>query len=171
MNTGDKIVQQLGLEPVPDEGGSFVRIYTGSPQTGKDSPAATSILYLLRGAECSRWHRLAGDELWNYHAGSSARQLLLYPDGSWDERTIGPDVLSGEKPQSIVPAGTWQSTILTSRAADSWGLFGTVCIPGFEYDHYTGGKTEDLIKQYPDAAERIRVFGKNIPSNGINTEG
>lgn len=171
MNAGDRIVQQLGLEPVPDEGGSFVRIYTGPQQTGTDSPSATSILYLLRGTECSRWHKLACDELWNYHAGSSARQLLLYPDGSWSERTIGPDVQGGEMPQSIVPAGTWQSTVLTRRTADSWGLFGTVCIPGFEYDLYTGGEPAELMKQYPDAAERIHAFGKTIPDNGINTEG
>ena len=171
MNTGDKIMRQLGMEPVPDEGGSFVRIHTGAPLPGTKSPSVTSILYLLRGTECSRWHKLGCDELWNYHAGETARQLLLYPDGTWSERTVGPNVMRGEMPQGIVPAGTWQSTVLTRRTADSWGLFGTVCVPGFEYDRYTGGSARDLMKQYPEAAERIRAFGKTIPSNGINTEG
>ena len=27
MNTGDKIMRRLGMEPVPDEGGSFVNPY------------------------------------------------------------------------------------------------------------------------------------------------
>ena len=74
-------------------------------------------------------------------------------------------------PQSIVPAGVWQSTILTDQSENASGMFGTVCIPGFTYAAYTGGKTEDLMKQYPGAAEWIRTFGKPIPSNGINTEG
>ena len=171
MNTADIIEQQLGLKPVPDEGGSFVRTYTGANLPGSGSPAATSILYLLRGMEISRWHKLRCDELWNYHSGSSARQLLLFPDGTWSERTIGPDVRRGEMAQCLVPAGVWQSTVLTDQSADSWGLFGSVCVPGFEYDRYTGGSARDLMKQYPEAAERIRAFGKTIPDNGINTEG
>ena len=171
MDSADKIIQKLGLEPVPDEGGAFVRIYTGADRSGPDSPSATSILYLLRGTDSSRWHKLSCDELWFYHSGPAAHQLLLFPDGSWSERTIGPDVLKGEMPQSIVPAGVWQSTVLTGGAENAAGLFGTVCIPGFTYAAYTGGKTEDLMKQYPGAAERIRTFGKHIPSNGINTEG
>ena len=171
MDSADKIIQQLGLEPVPDEGGAFVRISTGADRSGPDSPSATSILYLLRGTESSRWHKLSCDELWFYHSGPAAHQLLLFPDGTWNERTIGPDVLRGEMPQSIVPAGTWQSTVLTRHTADSWGLFGTVCIPGFEYGLYTGGEPDELMKRYPGAAERIRAFGKTIPSNGINTEG
>ena len=171
MNEGDKIVQQLGLEPVPDEGGSFVRKYTGREWGDSKSRCASSILYLLRGKEKSRWHRLHCDELWFYHAGSTARQMVLYPDGSWNERIIGPDVLNGETPHCLVPAGAWQSTILQDRTDESWGLFGTVCIPGFEYELYTGGETEELMKRYPEAAERIRTFGENIPANGINTEG
>ena len=171
MNTGDKIMRQLGMEPVPDEGGSFVRIHTGAPLPGTKSPSVTSILYLLRGAEYSRWHKLGCDELWNYHAGETALQLLLFPDGTCEERKIGPDVLEGEMPQSLVPAGIWQSTVLTRRTEDAWGLFGTVCTPGFEYELYTGGEPAELMKQYPGAAERIRTFGTTIPDNGINTEG
>ena len=104
MDSADKIIQKYGLEPVPDEGGSFVRIYTGADRSGPDTPSATSILYLLRGQESSRWHKLDCDEIWFYHSGSAARQLLLFPDGSWCERIIGPDVLKGERLQSIVPS-------------------------------------------------------------------
>ena len=171
MNAGDKIMKQLGLEPVPDEGGSFVRIHTGASLPGSKSPSVTSILYLLRGTECSRWHKLGCDELWNYHAGETAHQLLLFPDGTWSERTVGPDVMRGEMPQSIVPAGTWQSTVLTRQTTDFWGLFGTVCTPGFEYELYTGGEPAERMKQYPGAAERIRTFGITIPGNGTTTEG
>ena len=170
MQTGSDIARQLKLAPVPDEGGSFARLYTAEAKTGKHS-AASSIVYLLRGREISRWHKLKCDEVWMYHDGTSAVQLLLFPDGTWSERTVGPDVMRGEMPQSIVPAGTWQSTVLTRRTEDAWGLFGTVCTPGFEYELYTGGEPAELMKQYPGAAERIRTFGTTIPDNGINTEG
>ncbi len=162
MNAGKQITEKLKMEPVPDEGGSFVRIYTGKCPSGPDRPEATSILYLLRGAEKSRWHKLSCDELWSYHAGSTAHQLLLYPDGSWAEKILGPDVLNGEMPQTIIPSGTWQCTVLSRRTEDSWGLFGTVCIPGFTYDSYCGAEITDLMKNYPEAAERIRSFGETF---------
>ena len=158
MRTGDEIARRLKLEPVPDEGGSFARLYTAEAKTG-NRPAASSIVYLLRGREISRWHKLKCDEVWMYHAGSSAIQLLLFPDGKCEERRIGPDFGHGETIQSIVPAGVWQSTVLSRREADSWGLFGTVCIPAFDYEDYIGGNAEELITSYPAAAEQIRRLG------------
>ena len=158
MQTGSDIARQLKLEPVPDEGGSFARLYTAEAKTG-NRPAASSIVYLLRGREISRWHKLKCDEVWMYHDGSSAVQLLLFPDGKCEERRIGPDIRNGELPQSIVPAGVWQSTVLSRREEDSWGLFGTVCIPAFDYEAYIGGDAEELITSYPAAAEQIRTLG------------
>ena len=161
MQTGSDIARRLKLEPVPDEGGSFARLYTAEAKTG-NRPAASSIVYLLRSREISRWHKLKCDEVWMYHEGSSAVQLLLFPDGKCEERRIGPDIRNGEQLQSIVPAGVWQSTVLTRREDDCWGLFGTVCIPGFTYDAYCGGEIADLVKNYPEAAERIRCFGETF---------
>lgn len=163
MERADSIIRKLEMKPVPGEGGCFVRVYTAGKagETVSGRNAATSILYLLRGGDCSRWHKLLVDEIWMYHAGSAARQLLLFPDGSWSERRIGPDLFAGEVPQSVIPAGTWQSTVLEDRAEQSWGLFGTVCIPGFEYEHYTGGSGAELMKQYPSAAEQIAALGSN----------
>lgn len=158
MRTGDEIARQLKLEPVPDEGGSFARVYTAEAKTG-NRPAASSIVYLLRGREISRWHKLKCDEVWMYHAGTPAVQLLLFPNGKWEERRIGPDIGGGETPQSVVPSGVWQSTVLTRREEDSWGLFGTVCIPEFDYEDYIGGNAGELITSYPAAAERIRSLG------------
>lgn len=161
MRTGDLIARRLKLEPVPDEGGSFARLYTAEAKTG-NRPAASSIVYLLRGREISRWHKLKCDEIWMYHAGTPAVQLLLFPDGKWEERQIGPDIQNGELLQSIVPAGVWQSTMLTRREEGSWGLFGTVCIPEFVYEDYIGGNAGELITSYPAAAERIRSLGLDI---------
>lgn len=166
MKDGDKIAELSAMEAVPDEGGSFVRTYTGKTDSASGEVKATSILYLLRGTEVSRWHKLSCDEIWFYHSGTSARQLLLFPDGSWCERIMGDDLLHGEQLQSVIPAGTWQSTVLTDRSEASLGLFGTVCVPGFEYAKYTGGNTAELIGDYPEAAEKIRDFGSIFPKMG-----
>ena len=94
-----------------------------------------------------------------YHQGSKALQFLLFQDGSWCERIIGPDILAGEMPQSLVPAWTWQTTLLLDAQEEDWGLFSTVCVPGFEYKDYFSGDPEALLAQYPDAAERLRELG------------
>ena len=109
--------------------------------------------------EISRWHMVKSDEIWMYHAGSPAIQLLLLPDGTFEERIVGPDVLGGEFPQSLIPAWTWQSTVLLDRSEQSWGLFGAVVCPGFEYQDYEEGSAEELLKKYPEAKDRILELG------------
>jgi len=88
---GDRVLQQLsarqvaealGLEP-HREGGFFRETYRAAAMvqttTGPRS-LVTSILYLLTTGSPSRFHRLASDELWFYHAGAPAELWLLGPD-------------------------------------------------------------------------------------------
>ncbi|MBO7146923.1 MAG: cupin domain-containing protein [Lentisphaeria bacterium] len=160
----EEIIKQLNLIPQTDEGGMFSRIYT-SDRTfdpyGKRY-AGTAIYYLLQGKELSSWHALKCDEIWAYHAGSPAIQLLLLSDGSCCERSIGSDLDAGEQPLSVIPAGTWQTTLLKDRSADSWGLFSTVCVPGFEYVDYRQGDPARLMELFPSAADKIRNFGLTV---------
>lgn len=160
MASAREIAQVLGLQE-HREGGMFRELYRSVVRTHatKQRRAATSIFYMLRARDVSTWHLVKSDEIWMYHAGSSAVQLLLLPDGTFEERVIGPDVLSGEFPQSLIPAWTWQSTVLTDRSEESWGLFGAVVCPGFEFEDYIEGRTEELVKRYPDAEARIRELG------------
>ncbi len=160
MASAKEIAGLLGLEE-HREGGKFRELYRSVVRTHatKQRRAATSILYMLEGQDVSAWHLVKSDEIWMYHAGSSAIQLLLLPDGTFEERVVGPDVLSGEFPQSIIPAWTWQATVLTDRSEGSYGLFGAVVCPGFEFEDFIEGKTEDLIKKYPEAEARIRELG------------
>ena len=158
--SADEIAQALGLEKHV-EGGMFRELFRSVVRTHatKQRRAATSIFYMLRGNEISRWHMVKSDEIWMYHAGSPAIQLLLLPDGTFEERIVGPDVLGGEFPQSLIPAWTWQSTVLLDRSEQSWGLFGAVVCPGFEYQDYVEGSAEELIQKYPEAKGRILELG------------
>ena len=42
---------------------------------------------------------------------------------------LGPDVLAGQQPQALVPAGHWQAT----EPLGGWGLVSCVVAPGFEF--------------------------------------
>jgi len=156
--TADEIIKKLNLVHLDIEGGFFRETYRSPVKavSGKPHSAGTCIYYMLTGKTISDWHKVASDEIWLYHAGVPARQLLLFPDGNWEERIIGPDILSGEVPQSLIPAGTWQAAVLTKRDAEDWGLFGALVVPGFEYSDFTSGKSFELAEKYPGAAAKIK---------------
>ena len=158
MADAKDVIRALGLEPLSVEGGFFKESYrskTPSSQPGRCS--GTCIYYLLSGTEISNWHKVASDEIWLYHVGSPAQQILLFPDGSWAKRIIGPDIANGQVPQSLIPAGAWQAASLLDSSASSWGLFGAAVFPGFEYQDFTPGDATALAKAYPAAAESMKA--------------
>jgi uncharacterized protein len=114
------MVDRLGLEPHP-EGGSFRRTFL-DPE-GR----ASSILYLLRAGERSRWHRIDAVEIWN-HCGGGALVLSISTDGDSVERlTLGPP--PDGRPQAIVPAGAWQCAEPLADLA----LVACVVVPAFRW--------------------------------------
>jgi hypothetical protein len=42
---------------------------------------------------------------------------------------LGPDLLAGEHPQGVVPAGAWQA----ARSLGAWTLLGCTVAPGFDF--------------------------------------
>ncbi len=150
----------LDLRPLPAEGGFYSETYRSGIVLGVGGKSCgTCIYYFLQGNDRSAWHRLKSDEIWFYHAGSAAIQLLLFPDGRFEERHIGVNFECKERPQGIIPAGTWQTTFLKGGYHDSWGLFSTVVCPGFEFSDYEAGKSEDLVKEWPAARKKMEAFG------------
>lgn len=132
-----QLADLLDLAPHP-EGGWFRETWRAPVQfrpDGYDGPraAATGILFLLAPGEASRWHTVRSDELWLWHRGGP---LTLRLGGSGDvpldrlEVTVGPDVERGQRPQALVPAGTWQSA---APAGDEAVLVSCVVAPGFDF--------------------------------------
>lgn len=141
--TSAEIVRTLGLESLPHEGGMYA-------QTLADEHS-TAIYYLLERPAFSALHRLTSAEVFHFYAGSPAQMLLLHGDGSVAEPLLGTDLSAGERPQVIVPAGTWQGT--SSRG--EWTLLGTTMAPGFEWDGFELGERDALVAGWPAAAARI----------------
>ena len=154
-----EIIDLLKLEPHPGEGGFFREIYrSGLTLDDRDRCCGTSIYYFMTARDVSPWHKVAADEIWYYHGGSPAVQLLIYPDGKMEKRIIGMDIQSGQCPQSVIPAGTWQATVLLDRSEDSWGLFGAAVFPGFEYADFTGATVEQMATDFPHLSDPITGF-------------
>ncbi|SDG66683.1 cupin domain-containing protein [Roseospirillum parvum] len=156
------IIDHLGLQPHPTEGGWFLETYRCPDVVGADAlppryPGArsvsTAIYYLLTPDTVSALHRLASDEVFHFYLGDPVEQLQLYPDGSHQMVTLGNDLVAGEQVQSVVPAGTWQGARLVPGG--DVALLGCTVAPGFDFNDYQHGNRADLCRDWPQASELI----------------
>lgn len=124
--TEEDIVAALGLQPHP-EGGYYRETWRG-PAGPDGRSVGTAIHFLLARGQRSHWHRVDATEIWHFHAGDP---LVLSRAGQLDT-VLGPDLLAGQEPQAIVPAGTWQSAAPTG----AWTLVSCTVSPGFEFSGF-----------------------------------
>jgi hypothetical protein len=139
-------IAHLGLQPLPVEGGRWGQSWR--------SETASAIYYLLVAPEFSAPHRLDRVEIFVHHAGAPAAMLLLHPDGSVTRPVLGTDVAAGERPQVVVPAGTWQATLTRGE----WSLLGTVVVPPYTDDCVEFASAETLAVRYPAAAADLAAL-------------
>lgn len=158
MPTAAEIITALRLEPHPIEGGYFRETYRASgaipasilpPGYPAHSSRSfgTSIYYLLTQETFSELHRLPTEEVFHIYIGGPMRMLQLFPDGSGREILLGSDILDGQEPQAIVPAGVWQGSRLEPGV--EFVLLGATMAPGFDYVDYERGRRADLVMRYP----------------------
>lgn len=124
------VIALLGLEPHP-EGGFFRETFRDRATGDAGRAASTAIYFLLRAGEVSRWHRVDAAECWHWYAGAPLRLSMSGPEGRIDVR-LGPDLPSGERPQSVVPAGHWQQ----AESLGPWTLVGCTVAPGFQFETF-----------------------------------
>lgn len=158
------VVRLLKLEPIDQEGGYFRR--TGESATIlPDGRRAWSAIYSLITPEgFSAMHRLATDELWCFHAGDPLESLRLRADGGGERVKLGLNLAAGERPQDIVPAGTWQGTRLA--AGGRWALATCVVSPEFQWKNFELGARESLTVKYPAFASDIRALTRERQTEG-----
>lgn len=164
MNEIGQIIAQLGMRPLPGEGGWFAPVWRSGerlPDVGwPERPgrvAGSSILYLLAGAEFSALHRLRSDEVWHFHAGDAIELLRLDPasgEGEWVR--LGPAVLDGDTPQVVVPRGFWQGARLASGGR--WALLGCTMAPGWDDADFELGRRAELTAMWPQFAADIAAL-------------
>ena len=162
MISADEIIERLGMQPHPEEGGYFVQTYkseeviskAGLPKRYRSARAfGTAIFYLHTPDTFSALHRLTSDEIFHFYLGDPVTMLQLHPDGCSEVVTLGQDIFAGQQLQEVVPRGTWQGSFLNEGG--EFALLGCTVSPGFEYEDYEAGSREELLAQYPAHRELI----------------
>lgn len=127
MTEADRIIAALDLAPHP-EGGWYRQTWEGPQVAGRAS--GTAIFFLLKAGEVSHWHRVDAAEIWLWHAGAPL-VLRIAETAAGPARAVrlGPDVLAGETPQALVPAGHWQA----ARSEGAFTLVSCTVSPGFRF--------------------------------------
>ncbi|MEY4489676.1 MAG: Pyrimidine-specific ribonucleoside hydrolase RihA [Verrucomicrobiota bacterium] len=159
-----QIIAHLHMEKIPAEGAWFALTYTSDDHLaaaslpsryGSSRLAGTAIYALVTHEDFSALHRLKTDEIWHYYAGDPIELLLLRPDGRDERVIIGPDLLSGQKPQFTVPAGVWMGARPLSGSPEAYTLFGCTLAPGFDYADFEPGYRDELQKSHPARSSLI----------------
>lgn len=130
----------LNLAPHP-EGGWFRRIYTSDvvlniPDRGRELPIGSAIHFLLAAGETSRWHAIRSDELWFWHAGEPLEMFVNESgpaEGSDPIVVLGPNLRDGQRPQVLIPGGSWQSA---RPAGPGETLVSCFVCPSFHFDDF-----------------------------------
>jgi predicted cupin superfamily sugar epimerase len=163
VTTTDALIADLGLEPHPERG-HYRETYRASsevqstPHRGSRA-ASTAIYFLITAQEPATFlHRLISDEIFHFYDGGPLEILRLLPDGTWDVAVLGMNLSAGERPQIVVPAGTWFGTEL--RKGASHCLVGCTVAPGFDFADFELAQGPELEARYPAAADRIRRMSR-----------
>jgi predicted cupin superfamily sugar epimerase len=156
MSRAQEIVDQLGLAPHPERG-FYVETYraTMPVSTPAGARAASTAIYFLLTAEqrATYLHRLKSDELFHLYEGGPLEVLLLAADGSSRVSRLGRDLAAGERPQLVIPAGTWFGTELAPGV--EFCLWGCTVAPGFDFADFELAAGPELAARYPAQRERI----------------
>jgi predicted cupin superfamily sugar epimerase len=153
MNTrADHLVRLLALEPHV-EGGHYRRIYESTSrmsfgEAARSRAMATSIYYLLKVGEVSRWHRIDADEVWHWYEGEAMEIVRFDPITSELTRHILGPVAQNSAPVFVVPAGCWQS----ARPLGAYSLVGCTVAPGYEWRGFS------TLDEFPEVEQRLRAL-------------
>ena len=130
------LIDALGLVPHPERG-FYAETYRAGGRViasshGGERAASTAIYFLVTADEpVTSLHRLKSDEVFHLYEGGPLEILRLYEDGRWDVARLGLDLAARERPQVVVPAGTWFGTELAAGATHC--LVGCTVAPGFDF--------------------------------------
>jgi predicted cupin superfamily sugar epimerase len=132
MPSAAEIIRTLDLKPHP-EGGQFRETFRDSRADATGRAASTAIYFLLARGERSHWHRVDAVEVWHYYAGAPlVLEMAADANGPVRRMKLGPDIAMGERPQGVVPAGSWQA----AESLGDWTLVGCTVAPGFEFSGF-----------------------------------
>ena len=151
------IIAQLGLQPLPGEGGHFRQTWLSAERTAPGRPLGSAIHYLITPEGFSALHRLRTDEVWHFYAGDPVEHVQLDPlTGPARITRLGAAISAGEQAQLVVARDVWQGAHLATGGSRGWALLGCTLAPAWDERDWEAGDREDLLTRYPSAAGLIR---------------
>ncbi len=156
----EEIITQLGLVPLPREGGFFRQNWLSPHRLANGRAAGSGIWFMLTPGNFSALHRLQAEESWCFFEGDPVEHVQLDPaDGLARVQVLGTDLPSNHRQELLVPGGVWQGArIMDCAQPRGWALMGCTLRPAwdeleFELGHYT-----DLAREFPEASAWIRAL-------------
>ncbi len=150
-----KIIERLGLAPLPEEGGFFRQTWLSLVLAQKDRKAGSAIYFLMTKEDFSALHQLLTDEIWHFYDGDPVTHVQLNPrNGRAQITQMGPDVLAGQTPQLVVPGGVWQGARLAEPpgGGKGWALLGCTMSPAWDERGFKLADRAEMLRVFPDSA-------------------
>lgn len=162
MDRKDELINKLILHPHP-EGGYFSETYRSKEkihcENGRfphERNYSTAIYYLLCGSDISRFHRIKSDEVWHHYEGSALTIHMIFDNGQYKAQYLGKDLDKLQKPQLVVPAGTWFGA--TVNDPEGFTLCGCSVAPGFDFHDFEMADRSKMLQNYPKHEQIIRTL-------------
>jgi predicted cupin superfamily sugar epimerase len=152
-----QLIDLLGLEAHP-EGGYFTETFRApllldGHEAGQPRHASTCIYFLLPAGSFSAFHAVAGsDEIWHHYLGDPVEIRMIAGNGEHSVTRLGSDLMKGERPQFVVPAGRLQAT---RSLGETFSLCGCSVAPGFDFEDFAMPSRESLVQSFPKLKELI----------------
>lgn len=157
MNSGaQKIIAELGLEPLPREGGFYRQTWVSAARLADGRPAGSLIWFLLTAEDFSALHQLDAEEAWHFYRGDPVEHVQIDPRTGVMQSTV-----LGMEPayRTVVPAGVWQGArLVPDRQACGWALLGCAMTPAWDAAGFEPGRRTELVKLFPAAAGLITAL-------------
>lgn len=154
-----KIIDHLGLAPLPQEGGWFRQTWQSTELLAGGRATGSAIYFLVTPADFSALHRLRTDEIWLHHAGDALEHVMLRPAAATATISrLGGDILRGEVPQLVVPGGVWQGARLMADAPRGWALLSCTMAPAWDEREFELGQRAALEREFPSATTQIHAL-------------
>ena len=157
--TADNIISLLELKPLEREGGMYRETYRCKDRLNGRS-CGSAIYFLMTRNAFSHLHRMETDEIYHFYMGDPLELMEITSHGDVKIHLLGTDLAAGQRPQVVIPGGSWQGSHL-AKGGD-WVLFSTTMSPAFIPEDYENADVEKMKKKHPEHAALIDALTGEI---------
>lgn len=160
-NSADYWIEKLGLTPHP-EGGYYKEVYRSEIQISEHGlpsrysgsrKAVTSIYFLLKSDDISKFHKLKSDESWHFYTGSPLTIHQIDKAGTYSKIRLGSDLEKDMTFQYTIENGNWFGATVDNP--ESFTLVGCTVAPGFDFNDFQLADAKVLVVKFPQHKDII----------------